>query len=99
MKAKMEETHPIMGARAPKRRREVHDLVVAILTFAKTGRRKTHIISRIGLSHSQSKKYLECLKESGFMAEKSGIWKTTRKGANVIEACQLCRELAHQVYE
>ncbi len=93
MDSKLVQTRAI--ARRRTRRRDVHDLVVAILTFTRTERRKTHVINKIGLSHDQAVTYLGCLEESGFIAQKSGMWKTTEKGKNVIEACKLCREIAH----
>lgn len=80
-----------------RRRREAHDIVVAILEMAMRGQRKTHIMTKVGLSYSQLKKYLNCLKEQGFITEKSGIWKTTKKGIHVIEACELCRRIAHGI--
>ncbi len=92
--SKLEQTRVIVRART--RRRDVHDLVVAILTFARTERKKTHIISKIGLSYPQCIRYLECLKRSGFIAERSGLWKTTDKGRHVIQACDMCRQLAHE---
>lgn len=94
MGSKLEQTRAIVRPRT--RRRDVHDLVVAMLTFARTERRKSHIMNKVGLNYRQFVRYLECLERSGFIAEESGLWKTTDKGAHIIEACQMCRRLAHE---
>lgn len=49
------------------------------------------------MSYSQLEKYLNALEESGFIAEKSGVWKTTEKGLHVIEACEVCRRIVEKV--
>jgi predicted transcriptional regulator len=95
MKPTSEEKHG-KPRESVRRKRETHDLIIEILTQAKTGQRKTHIMTGVGLSYSQLVKYLDCLKKSGFITEKSGMWKTTKKGANVIEACELCKIIAHK---
>ncbi len=77
-------------------KRETHDLIVEILTLTRRGKRKTHIAATIGLNYAQSKKYLDRLEQSGCIAETSGIWKTTDKGKNVIDACEACRKITHQ---
>ena len=75
------------------RRRVRHDIIFEILQHAEDGARKTRIMYRVGLSHRQNEKYLNALKNAGFMTEKNGIWKTTEKGLHVIEACKLCHRL------
>ena len=77
----------------PRRRRARHDIIMEILQNAKVGTRKSHIMYQVGLNYHQNEKYLQALKEAGFITEKNGIWKTTEKGFHVIEACKLCQRL------
>ena len=77
----------------PRKRRVRQDIIIEILQSAKDGAKKTHIMYKDNLSFSQLEKYLNALKNGGFITEKSGIWKTTEKGLHVIEACKMCRRL------
>jgi len=75
------------------RRRARHDIVVEILKNAKNDVRKTHIMYKVGLNHTQNEQYLNALKKAGFLTEDSGMWKTTEKRLHVIEACEICCRL------
>ncbi len=75
------------------RKRGRSDIVIEILKNAKAGAKKTNIMYKANLSFTQVERYLEALKKGEFIAEKSGIWKTTEKGFHVIEACELCQHL------
>lgn len=78
-------------------RRGRHDIIMEILKIAKKGTKKTNIMYRARLSHMQLEKYLAALEKGDFIAEESTIWKTTRKGLAVIEACELCQHLVEEV--
>ena len=82
-------------AKAPRRRRARHDIILEILKTAKgSGMKKTPIMSKARLSYAQLERYLGALEKAGFIAEESGVWKTTEKGLHVIEACELCLRLS-----
>ncbi len=80
----------------PPRRRWAHEIMVDILKAAEEGEKKTNIMFKARLSFPQLKKYLNRLSTSGFITEKSGVWKTTEKGFHVIEACEICRRLMEE---
>jgi len=61
--------------------------------MAENGTLKTRIMERGRLSYSQLDQYLNALRKANFLTEKSGVWKTTKKGLNVIEACEICHRL------
>jgi len=84
-------------AEEPNKRRARHDIILEILQNAKGGAKKTSLMYKTNLSFSQFKRYLSALKKGGFIAENSGIWKTTEKGLNVIEACEICQSLMEKV--
>jgi len=69
---------------------------VEILEKDRRPARKTHIMSSVGLSFDQAEKHLSTLRKAGFIAEKSGFWKTTEKRFHVIEACKICRRLIRE---
>jgi predicted transcriptional regulator len=75
------------------KRRARHDIIMNILKSAVNGAKKTVIMYKAGLSFAQLEQYLNALKKADFIAEKSGIWKTTEKGLHVIEACKICLRL------
>jgi predicted transcriptional regulator len=79
------------------KKRERHDIIVEILEISKNGKRKTSIMERVGLSYALLQKYLGALKEVGYITEESGIWKTTAKGLQVMEACGICHRLMKKV--
>jgi len=76
-----------------RRRRARHDIIIEILQNAEDGAKKTHIMYKVGLTHSQIEQYLNALKKASFVTEKNGIWKTTKEGLHVIEACKICHHL------
>lgn len=84
-----------MSERTHKRTR--YTIISEILQKAEDGTRKTRIMYDCNLNYTQTNRYLEALKKTGFINEKSGIWKTTEKGLHVIEACKLCRSLMESV--
>jgi len=79
------------------RRRARHDIIMKILKIAKGGTKKTNIMFRARLSFSQLEKYLDALKAAGFIADESGLWRTTEKGLHAIEACEICLRLMEEV--
>jgi len=81
----------------PRRRRTRHDIILKILKTAKGGEKKTQIMYKARLSFSQLEHYLNALNEAGFIAEESGVWRTTEKGLHVIEACEICLRLTGNV--
>jgi len=81
------------------KKRARHDIILEILQNAKGGAKKTNIMYKTNLSFSQSEQYLSALKKAGFIAENSGIWKTTEKGLYVIDACELCHSLMEKVHK
>ena len=80
----------------PSRRRARHDIVVEILKNARNGIKKTPLMYKASLSFTQIGQYLDALEKGGFITEKSGIWKTTDKGLDVIEACEICLRLTEE---
>ncbi|UCG37607.1 MAG: hypothetical protein JSV64_05100 [Candidatus Bathyarchaeota archaeon] len=49
------------------------------------GERKTHIMSKARLSHSQLKIYLELLDHNGMIINNGGMYKTTPKGIAFVQ--------------
>lgn len=68
-----------------------------ILKIARDGVRKTNIMYKVRLSHTQLEKYLNALREEGFIREERSLWRTTEKGHSVIDACKLCHSLIETV--
>jgi predicted transcriptional regulator len=79
------------------RRRARCNITVDILKSANDGEKKTRIMQKAQLSFHQLEKYLDALNHAGFIIEESGIWKTTKKGLHVIEACELCLRLTREI--
>ncbi len=81
-------------------KRDSHEILMSMLESAKRGTVKTRILQRSNLSYQQLVKYLDLLESRGFIKrEKVGkkeIWKTTEKGLNVLEACQVCRLIVRE---
>lgn len=67
------------------KRRDRHDIIVDILKIAREGKRKTQIMYKAKLSHAQLKLYLELLRHSGLLESNDGVFKTTKKGLQVIK--------------
>jgi len=78
-------------------RRGRHDIVMEILKIARNGAKKTNIMYKARLSHTQLEKYLNALRKEGFINEESGVWKTTERGLDVIKACRICLRLVEKV--
>jgi predicted transcriptional regulator len=66
-------------------RRDRHDIIVEILKAAKKGEKKTCIMSKVRLSHSQLKLYLGYLNQNGMIVNDNGVYKTTPKGLAYIQ--------------
>lgn len=66
------------------RRRDRHDIIVEILKTAQSGEKKTYIMYKARLSHSQLKLYLELLNQNGMIINDNGVYKTTLKGLNFV---------------
>ncbi len=65
-------------------RRDRHDIIADILKTAKEGKRKTYIMYKARLSHSQLKLYLELLNRSGMIIYSDGVYRTTPKGLTFV---------------
>ena len=65
-------------------RRDRHDIIAEILKTAKEGKRKTYIMYKARLSHSQLKLYLELLNRSGMIIYSDGVYRTTPKGLTFV---------------
>jgi predicted transcriptional regulator len=72
-------------------RRDRHDIVIEILNKAKSGKRKTDLMKEVGLSFTQTKRYLTGLREKGLLEfnEKNQLV-TTEKGLDAVEKCSQC---------
>ncbi len=68
----------------PLQRRDRHDIIAEILKTAKRGEKKTYIMYKARLSHSQLKLYLELLNRNGMILNDDGVYKTTPKGLDFI---------------
>ena len=65
-------------------RRDRHDIIAEILKTAMGGKRKTFIMYKARLSHSQLKLYLALLDQNEMIANNNGIYETTPKGLTFI---------------
>jgi predicted transcriptional regulator len=79
------------------RRRDRHEIIMEILKNAKDSIKKTHLMFRSRLSFAQLDRYLNALEKAGFITKRSGTWKTTKKGLEVIEFCDLCCRLVKEI--
>jgi predicted transcriptional regulator len=72
-------------------RRDRHDIIIDILRKAAPGTRKTELMSDVGLSYTQTKKYLNVLLNNGLLepTEKRRL-RTTKKGLEFLEKCSEC---------
>lgn len=68
----------------PTRRRECLVITVEILSAAKNGVIKTHLLYSVGLSFEQLCRYLGFLEASGFIKPCGNMYKTTQKGIELI---------------
>lgn len=71
--------------------RDRHDIAMEILDKARTGKRKTELLTEVGLSYLQSKQYLPTLTDRGMLREdEDHLFKTTKKGVEYLEKCGEC---------
>jgi predicted transcriptional regulator len=71
--------------------RDRHEITFEILNKAISGKRKTELMSEVGLSYAQSKIYLGILTEKGLLEmDRRGCYKTTRRGLEFLEKCKVC---------
>ena len=72
-------------------RRDRHEIAVDILKKASPGKKKTELMSEVGLSYLQTKQYLDILVEKGML--EIGLdkhLKTTKRGQDFLERCGEC---------
>jgi predicted transcriptional regulator len=77
----MNETPLTNGAK----RRDRHDILVDILKTARVGMKRTNLMHKAKLSHTQLKLYLYVLSENGLLENNDGIVKTTTKGTQFVK--------------
>jgi predicted transcriptional regulator len=73
-------------------RRDRHDITAEILRKATSGRRKTELMSDVGLSSLQMKQYLDTLLDKGLLEfdNKQQQLKTTKEGLEFLGRCSEC---------
>ncbi len=72
-------------------RRDRHDIVVDILKKAASGRKKTELMSDVGLSYLQTKQYLATLIGKGLLeAGDNKVLRTTPRGLDFLNKCTEC---------
>lgn len=71
--------------------RDRHEIAMEILEKAKTGKRKTELMTEVGLAYLQLKQYLTTLVERGLLKiDEKNVFKTTKKGVEYLERCSEC---------
>jgi predicted transcriptional regulator len=71
--------------------RDRHDIVAEILEKASSGKKKTELMSDVGLSYAQAKQYLGMLLEKGMLQyEENRLFRTTKTGLEFLEKCANC---------
>jgi predicted transcriptional regulator len=71
--------------------RDRHDITAEILRKAKSGKKKTELMSDVGLSYSQAKQYLGMLLEKGMLQyDENHCFKTTKRGLEFLKKCADC---------
>lgn len=93
LKAKTERSEWVNAVECERGRRGRQDIIIGILRTARYGSTKTHVIDKVKMSSAQCSKYLNDLKAAGYIFEENGMWKTTEKGLQVIDACKICHSL------
>jgi predicted transcriptional regulator len=93
MKPRTERIEAIPPLKCEPMRRGRQDIVMDILKVAKHVSKKTNIIDKVKLSSAQCSKYLDYLKAADYISQEGIVWKTTEKGLQVINACQICFSL------
>lgn len=74
-------------------RRSRIDITANILRLANEGTKKTHIMYKCNLSHSQLQAYLKLLLGMGFLVSHLDLFKTTEKGLKFLNAYRTLRAL------
>lgn len=77
-------------------RRDRHDIIGEILKTATGGQKKTHIMYKARLSHSQLKLYLELLDRNGMIVQNDGVYMTTPKGLSFVKELEAVNFLFRQ---
>jgi predicted transcriptional regulator len=67
------------------KRRDRHDIVVDILKTARGGIKRTNLMHKAKLSHTQLKLYLYVLNENGLLESNDGLVKTTSRGSQFVK--------------
>ena len=70
-----------------------HDIILALLREADSGKVKTRLMYAARLSFTQLEGYLKQLTEKGLITESLGIWTTTPKGRCLVERIGLVQEI------
>jgi predicted transcriptional regulator len=71
--------------------RDRHDIVMEILDKARSGKKKTELMSEVGLSYTQSKQYFGTLVGLSLLkVEDNKNLITTNKGIEYLEKCGEC---------
>jgi predicted transcriptional regulator len=70
------------------KRRDRHDILVDILKTARVGIKRTNLMHKAKLSHTQLKLYLYVLSENGLLESDNGLVKTTTKGTRFVKVCE-----------
>lgn len=71
--------------------RDRHDLTLEILAAAKSGKKKTEIMTNVGLSSFQAKQYLGVLIDNKLLEiDQKKRYQTTKKGQEFLEKCEQC---------
>jgi len=71
--------------------RDRHDITFEILRKATAGKKKTELMRDVGLSYTQSKKYLGILVEKKLLEmDEKRLFKTTSKGFEFLKKCEKC---------
>jgi predicted transcriptional regulator len=71
--------------------RDRHEIAIEILKTAISGKKKTDIMRDVGLSYLQAKVYLGELVDRGMLEiNLQRNFKTTKKGLEFLEKCELC---------
>lgn len=71
--------------------RDRHDIVIEILKKAVQGKKKTELMSDVGLSYSQTKQYLGSMLDNGLLElDEKNRFRTTKKGTAFLDRCENC---------
>ena len=71
--------------------RDRHDIVIEILKHSVSGKKKTELMSEVGLSYSQTKQYLKKMMDEEFLEQdERHKYRTTTKGTHFMDKCSEC---------